>query len=424
MDSEEKSARASATTNNLPGIMFPSTDRAALQPADHFEISESAFEADVSVSCPRALVNEASGIANTEPRRFYRPELDALRFFAFVAVLLHHGPHDRYLLGAVSRAGGFGLSMFFLLSAYLITELLLREREQTGNIAWNLFFIRRALRIWPLYYLSLAAGIIIASIFPHRYWISRTGVALMSVFVANWFRVGSRMGLLIGHLWSISVEEQFYLIWAPVIKFGGETLAFLTSAGFVVLAVVWLRLFVSKGWALWYDTPVEFLFFAAGAIISLVTRSRAVRNLDGGSRTRLIAAGLFILMISEHFGRVGTDDVSGLTLHRLYLGYGGAALACVIIFVAFLGMSSIPQPFIYLGKISYGLYVFHIAMLQLSMWLISPLHLTFASPLTMVLADGIALALCICLSHFSYKYFESPFLKLKDRIAPVHSRPV
>jgi peptidoglycan/LPS O-acetylase OafA/YrhL len=126
-----------------------------------------------------------SGTSKTAARRFYRPELDALRFFAFLAVLVHHGPSSTGLFGLASSAGGFGLSMFFLLSAYLITELLLREREQTGTVAWNLFFTRRALRIWPLYYAFLTAALLIGLIPPHRFWVSRSGLAGMSLFVAN-----------------------------------------------------------------------------------------------------------------------------------------------------------------------------------------------------------------------------------------------
>src|SRR3954463_14084740 len=96
---------------------------------------------------------------------FYRPELDALRFFAFFAVFVHHTlPHDptKYaaqhlpgFLAVVAGAGAFGVDLFFLLSAYLITSLLLRERRQTGKIAVRAFYLRRILRIWPLYFFAL-----------------------------------------------------------------------------------------------------------------------------------------------------------------------------------------------------------------------------------------------------------------------------
>jgi peptidoglycan/LPS O-acetylase OafA/YrhL len=360
--------------------------------------------------------------AHTAAKRFYRPELDALRFFAFLAVLLHHGPRGPNFLGVVSAAGAFGLSMFFLLSAYLITELLIREREQTKTIAWGLFFIRRALRIWPLYYAALAAAVVIALIPPHRYWVSQTGIAAMSIFVANWI-VNSRLGVFVGHLWSISIEEQFYLIWPPVFKFGGKTLALVTSIAFVVSAVVWLWSFSGRGWSLWYDTPVEFLFFAAGAIIAIATHSRSLPAMNGLVRGGLLIAGLTLVVIAADLGGVGTDNVPGLTRAQLYIGYGGAVTGCVLIFLAVLGMSNIPRPLIYLGRISYGLYVFHVAVLHISYRLTSPLRLANHSAIQMFVVDSVALLLCTLAAHLSYRYFERPFMKLKERFAVIQSRP-
>ncbi len=97
-------------------------------------------------------------------RRFYRPELDALRFFAFSCVFLCHGPAldltqdaakshraATRFLAIFFHSGAFGLPIFFLLSAYLITELLIRERDRTGEIHLKDFYVRRILRIWPLY---------------------------------------------------------------------------------------------------------------------------------------------------------------------------------------------------------------------------------------------------------------------------------
>ncbi len=198
----------------------------------------------IATEIREAIPVESIALPNT--KRFYRPELDALRFFAFLAVLLHHGPAGRHLLWFVCSAGGFGLSMFFLLSAYLITELLLRERDKTKTIAWSLFFIRRALRIWPLYYAALAAAIIIARIPPHTYWVTRTSIVVMTFFVANWTKLAPSLGALVGALWSISIEEQFYFIWPPIIKFGGERLALIASILFVASAGVWLWVFSGK----------------------------------------------------------------------------------------------------------------------------------------------------------------------------------
>jgi peptidoglycan/LPS O-acetylase OafA/YrhL len=115
----------------------------------------------LDTSVPHPDANTLAG----EPvvaERFYRPELDGLRFFAFLAVYVEHtfgfgmGEHHHLpnwigtALGTIGKAGTFGVDLFFVLSSYLITELLLRERKAVGHLDVKRFYIRRILRIWPL----------------------------------------------------------------------------------------------------------------------------------------------------------------------------------------------------------------------------------------------------------------------------------
>lgn len=99
--------------------------------------------------------------------RFYRAELDILRFTAFLLVFITHYPHypDQPVLAALLGLGRDGLLLFFVLSAYLITGLLLRERETTGKIHVPAFFLRRVLRIWPLYFLAIGLAFCCKGIF-------------------------------------------------------------------------------------------------------------------------------------------------------------------------------------------------------------------------------------------------------------------
>jgi peptidoglycan/LPS O-acetylase OafA/YrhL len=114
----------------------------------------------------------------------------------------------------------------------------------------------------------------------------------------------------------------------------------------------------------------------------------------------------------------------GLTLFRLYIGYGAADLGCVLIFVSFLGIRSVPSSIVYLGKISYGLYVFHYGMVKLSLWLLSQtMSLRAMSMWKIVAVDGLAFACCAALASVSYRFLEKPFLHIKDRFAFVPSRP-
>lgn len=289
----------------------------------------SAQETIVVDTANRVPVAIEAGVPKpTGALRFYRPELDALRFFAFLAVLFHHGPGPQgsKFLWLVCSAGGFGLSMFFLLSAYLITELLIRERERTENIAWGLFFIRRALRIWPLYYGAIIIAFVIGRIPPHTYGVSRTAIAVMALFVANCTKLAPSLGILVGPLWSISIEEQFYLIWPPILKFGGKQLALTASILVVIAACVWLWVFSEKGWLLWYDTPVEFLFFAVGAMIALATRGKPLCCMNTLTRYGFLITGLVILLLTAHFGYVGTVYIPGVTRTSLYVKYSGGRL--------------------------------------------------------------------------------------------------
>ena len=128
------------------------------------------------------LMAQMTGVLSSTPkarvpsgRRFYQPELDGLRFYAFLGVFVCHTlPFDaafyrRFhlpvpaLWGAIAKSGAAGVDLFFALSAFLITSLLLREQQQTGGISLRNFYLRRILRIWPLYFLVIAIGAVLAS---------------------------------------------------------------------------------------------------------------------------------------------------------------------------------------------------------------------------------------------------------------------
>jgi peptidoglycan/LPS O-acetylase OafA/YrhL len=348
--------------------------------------------------------------------RFYRPELDASRFFAFFGVLVHHGP----AFPSIARAGGFGLSLFFLLSAYLITELLIREREKTATVNWRFFFIRRALRIWPLYFGALALACLAALIHP-SWWVDPKGILSLCFFVTNWFYTPLQIGPLIAHLWSISIEEQFYLIWPPIMKYGGPKLAQRVSFGFLICGMFWLWRFADRGWKLWGDTPVEFIFFGAGAILAIATHGRSFA-MNGWLRLILLLPGLALLGLAAKTG-ISVDFYGGIVNKRPYIAYAAAAVACVLVFRSALGIEKVPGFLIYWGKISYGLYIVHIPMLHVGFIIMSSLRRGLTPGQSALAVDLLALVLSLALAHVSYQHFEKPFLKLKTRFSIVNSRP-
>lgn len=182
---------------------------------------------------PPYFSHTAGGIAQTKPslqlhasaHRFYVPELDFLRFVAFLAVFAFHTRnYPAYakfpaainsLMLTMESAGSFGVDLFFALSGYLITELLLREETSTGNINIRAFYLRRILRIWPLYFFFLGLAAALTKIDPEQHF-GLKYLAPFTLLSGNWavilFGVPDSVA---NPLWSISMEEQFYLCWAP-----------------------------------------------------------------------------------------------------------------------------------------------------------------------------------------------------------------
>ena len=165
------------------------------------------------------------------PQRFYRPELDGLRFYAFLGVFICHTlpQDDAYYRGlhlpapwlwvAAVRAGASGVDLFFALSAFLITSLLLKERLETGGVSLRRFYIRRTLRIWPLYFLVIALGIVLTHAVPNLQVLPWRLVAGYLLFVSNWmYPTGGTVRSICGPLWTVSIEEQFYILWPALMK--------------------------------------------------------------------------------------------------------------------------------------------------------------------------------------------------------------
>jgi peptidoglycan/LPS O-acetylase OafA/YrhL len=362
---------------------------------------------------------------------FYRPELDALRFFAFISVFLHHSPgvhpgahaafwkvYLAHLFMLARAAGGFGMSLFFVLSSYLITELLLREKRATGEVHLISFYARRILRIWPLYFLAVGLAVVLAALLPNDFAMNPRALFAFLIFAVAWFPGGVQTPFNV--LWSIGIEEQFYLLWPMLAKIGGAYAIRLASLVVIVASFLILIIFASTGAKLWYNPFVEFLFFAVGALLSIGMHGQTW-NVPMTSRWLLFAAGLITWLLAEYIGHIGNDPPMPPPAWRDCVGYSFSAIGCVFIFLSFLGIAqhAISNRLLYLGKISYGLYVFHTTGLALVVrWLPQFSY----SVLWIAAVDTIALLLTIATAALSYKYFEKPFLRLKRRFEFVYSR--
>src|SRR5690242_17975169 len=201
----------------------------------------------VAVAIPSAATSPARA------ERFYRPELDALRFFAFLGVFIFHAAPrtmDFYaaaglpawlsrLLISTFGAGAYGVDLFFALSAYLITGLLLRERAATGALDLRGFYVRRILRIWPLYLAFVAFAAVMAVAIPEQHLPLRyvAGFCLLS---GNWVYVfyGLPASFAIP-LWTVSIEEQFYLAWPLALRKSSVRAMTVVAITLLVVGNIW-----------------------------------------------------------------------------------------------------------------------------------------------------------------------------------------
>jgi peptidoglycan/LPS O-acetylase OafA/YrhL len=168
---------------------------------------------------------------DTAPRLAYRPDLDGLRAIAVGLVILSHAR-----LAVFANGGDVGVTVFFVLSGWLITILLLAEREQTGRIDLPAFYGRRVRRLGPALLLLL---IVVFALDVVGGWPTiALSIGSTLFYVSNWVQAtGTSVGFL-GHTWSLSIEEQFYLVWPSVLIVLGARRAGVIAAALVILITI------------------------------------------------------------------------------------------------------------------------------------------------------------------------------------------
>lgn len=361
--------------------------------------------------------------------RFYRPELDVLRFCAFLMVFLGHAitvyPESPDWLKALKFIPGFGVPLFFALSAYLVTELLATEKRLKGTVNVPYFYSRRILRIWPLYFLVLGAGFVLSRVYPGAA-VPVPALFAYMLLLGNWYT--TRYGYLsfgLGPLWSISVEEQFYLLWPWVVRIvTRRSLALICLCGWICSQVTLLYLcfhHTLNSPTVWASSVVQLQYFAIGVGLSLYLNGSAP-SIRGGLRLLIILCAFLLFPIAECV--FDANGIRGLEQHSsiahtypIYLCGGVSVLA---ILIGFLGCSSLEswRSLRYLGKISYGLYVYHPLAIGLAAHVVEPLGLNSQFIIVVGLLADIGIA------WVSYEYVEKPFMRMKERFAIVRSREV
>lgn len=365
------------------------------------------------------------------------PALDGVRAIAILLVI----PHNLNLIVAPSGAvahfvvsyldrGWIGVQLFFVLSGFLITGILLDTREAPHYL--RSFFVRRALRILPLYYalllivfVFLSAARLLPPSLPRS-----TGTELSYwLFFANWYGPLHPGQGSMTHLWSLSVEEQFYLVWPFVIwRRSAEQVRFL-CAGIAVLSLC------ARVWMLHVGAPTEAIYqfslsrmdaLAFGGAAAATMRLPSIAQQMAARRLTIFAAALGVLLA----GAALTDGYAAANPTTMSFGYTLLALGFSLIimlaahaddsnvqgWVRFLGLPWMRH----IGKYSYSMYLVHVPLhLLLGLRLLQALGLDQNTPL---IVDVLYLLMGTVVSYIAaaatYRLIEVRFLRLKDRFEP------
>jgi peptidoglycan/LPS O-acetylase OafA/YrhL len=370
----------------------------------------------------------------------YFPNLNGVRFIAAFSVLIHHTEQIKYLMGLENNYGNFfiknmgklGVGLFFVLSGFLITYLLLSEKQRRGDISTKDFYIRRVLRIWPLYFIIVILGFFVFPKIPifneplrNQYYFDADffkRLPFFLLFLPNIGFVFYRSPYLCAQTWSVGVEEQFYAIWPWIIKSKNPVKTFfkLLLVFLSVLGIAWLYIFKISDLTLETKTKIQDgveLFFSQFRILTMViggggaylifNKKEKILNVLFRKDIQVIVYFILVLMLSTGF------HVSGFNMEF----YG--IFFCFFI----LNVSQNPDSLIYLeqkiihylGKISYGVYIYHPAVIVLC---VNSIHHFFGKELPSltfnILLYSSAVLITIFVCELSYRFIETPLLKLKD----------
>lgn len=338
------------------------------------------------------------------------PSLDGLRAIAVSMVIVDHFGHGFVALG------GLGVSIFFVLSGFLITTLLLRELDKTGDVSLKAFFARRSLRIFPAYYVFLAFSAVIDF---HQGDERIRPVIVPAVFYyLNYYHaLHGHSNASVAHAWSLAVEEQFYLLWPvaflAITRWRRDWLPG-TLVAVICMVALWRTLAyttlgLGQAWAYdAFDCRCDAL--AAGCLLAVLLGNVTVRQRLSNCAQRgwplLVALPPIILIEVIDQGRFRYS--LGFTLNALLIAFVISQLVLKPQALLVRILDSAPLSFI--GGISYGMYLYHVWGLTAG-W-----HLTHSHGAIGLLAGYLA---TIAFAMISFYAMERPLLGLKKRCTPV-----
>ncbi|MBS1689687.1 MAG: acyltransferase [Bacteroidetes bacterium] len=360
--------------------------------------------------------------AHTKP--FYLPGLNGIRAIAILIIIAAHTDEFSYLFhkhaaGIIGKGAAVqAVTLFFVLSGYLITYLLILEKEKFRKIHYRKFYMRRALRIWPVYFLMVSIAYIIhmyGGITP-EYKVMTTYFLYYLFFIPNIFFAAGGILHPITPLWSIGVEEQFYAFWPFVINKAKNIVG-------VMLAII----------GIYFCTKVALQYAHLTTIFKIVNVTRIDSMAIGGIGAYLVLEKHRLLSIIYH--RITQMVCWAILIYSLIFGaihifsIADSEIYSVLFLIFILNVSTNPRTIIstenkvlnFLGKISYGLFAYHMSVLFLLAYLFRNTAFNVNNTAFVIGLYILTLMVSIPVAYFSYEFFEKRFLNLKQKYAKVNS---
>ena len=325
------------------------------------------------------------------------------------------------------------LSFFFVLSGFLITYLLLAEKKQEGTIKVKDFYMRRILRIWPLYFIIVLAGFFVLpflrfmdvpyfKLFTNQFNV--TNLILFAFMLPNLAFILFNPLPHIGHTWSIGVEEQFYLIWPWVVKRSKNNLLWVLL--FIIVGLVGVKigiLLLVKTFPDLYLVKVLKDFFAMLKIESMAI---------GGIGAWMVFEGRYFFQCLNNYVLLGSLVLVCILIYYTppVLQDGIFLVYSVLFLLIILNVSLNPRSviklenklFMTLGRISYGIYMYHMMAIAMVLGVLRTARFPVNNGwLSQSIVYSASIGLSILMAWLSYRYLEAGFLKLKSKFTRVKS---
>ncbi len=366
-----------------------------------------------------------------EKKRYF-PNLNGIRAIAASLVVFHHLEQAKHALGIanvydmpiIQHAGRLGVGLFFVLSGFLITYLLLEERGRFGDVDAKKFYLRRVFRIWPIYFLIIGLSFFV---FPHIGIFDYPGIeekltvnlperlTLLLLVLPNFAFVLYDLPYWCAQTWSIGVEEQFYYLWPWLIKYPKRRIPILLFFLLLTAGLLYLGLEMvdpsdetRKSMITTFLGQFRIQTMALGGFCAwLVYKDKTqILNFVFRKDIQIIA---YTILIALFFS--GVHFFGFLEVYALFFAFFVLNVSCNPNTIVNLGHPVMNH----LGKISYGLYLYHVAVIVVIINLLTMYSPKWEGPVYQVVLYVLSFIGSVAVATFSYNYIEKPLLAYKDR---------